>query len=167
MLSWLVFALCIVMVAASVSDYRSMRIGNGLSIAAIVLFVVAIIFSPSAFAGWGTHLVAGVAVLVVTYAMFAVGMIGGGDAKFAAALSLWVGLKGLMAFMFYMALAGGVLGILTLLLRRYKPFTAPREGSWVAVAQAGGNAVPYGIAISIGAVAALYHSGLLTAVYMK
>ena len=41
------------------------------------------------------------AVLVVTFAFFARGWIGGGDAKLAAATALWLGFDQLMTYLIY------------------------------------------------------------------
>lgn len=153
------FAVFCVSVFSAVSDIKSLRIPNIHSILIILLFFAAFLLSPDDFSRWWEHMGAFAGMLVVTYAMFAFGMIGGGDAKLGPALALWVGLKGLAAYLFYMSLAGGLLAGLSLLIRKKKPFTHPPAGSWVAQVQEGRNAVPYGVAISIGAWAALLHTG--------
>ena len=55
--------------------------------------------------------------LVVGAAMFALGWIGGGDAKLLASAALWVGLRGLAPFAIYTALAGGLLALGLVALR--------------------------------------------------
>lgn len=155
---------CVVLaatVASCVSDVKSLRIPNAYVVAILLAFVPAFLIAPEQFGAWWEHLGAFAAIFAITYVMFAVGMIGGGDAKLGSALALWVGLKGLMAYVFYMAVVGGVLGLFSLLLKKKKPFTKPKKGSWVATVQDGGNAVPYGIALSIGAWAGLFHTGFL------
>jgi len=49
--------------------------------------------------------------LVVAVALFALGGFGGGDAKLIAALGALVGPKPLLTLLFYVAVAGGVLGL--------------------------------------------------------
>jgi prepilin peptidase CpaA len=88
-------------------------------------------------------------------------MIGGGDSKLGTALALWAGLRGLLPFVFYMALVGGILGIAALVLYKLKPFKNPRVGGWIEQAQLGANAIPYGIAISAGAWASFFHTGIV------
>jgi prepilin peptidase CpaA len=159
----MVLALCLILLfgvtlASCVSDIRQMRIPNAHVVMVLVLFAVAFIAAPDAFHVWWAHAAAMLVFLVLTYIMFAFGMLGAGDAKYGAALALWVGLPGLMAYVFFMAIIGGVLGVLSLLLRKYRPVKNPRAGSWVATVQDGGNAVPYGIALSIGVWAAFFHT---------
>lgn len=144
-----------------VSDVRTLRIPNRYSVTVILAFAVAFAVDPAAFGPLWSHLCAMVIIFLVTYGMFAAGMIGGGDSKLGTALGLWVGLHGLLPFMFYMALMGGVLGIVSLWISKKKPFTTPAAGSWVAQAQAGRNAVPYGIALSVGAWAGMFYTGFI------
>jgi len=163
----MVLALCLVLlfcvtVASCVSDVRRMRIPNTHVVAVLALFVIAFAAAPDAFHTWWEHGAAMLVFLVLTYIMFAVGMLGAGDAKYGAALALWVGLPGLMAYVFFMAIAGGLLGILSLLLRKYRPVKNPPPGSWAATVQDGGNAVPYGIALSVGVWAAFFHTAVFS-----
>ena len=157
----LTFAVLVVTLMSCVSDIRTLRIPNSYVIAVAAFFIVAYAWDPGAFGRWWEHLGALVAIFVITYVMFCLGMMGGGDAKMGSALALWVGLKGILPYVIYMGIAGGVVGVLSLFFRKKKLFRNPRPGSWIAVVQDGGNAVPYGIAISIGAWAGLFHTGFL------
>lgn len=144
-----------------VSDVRRLRIPNSYVIAVLVAFVAAYAVSPESFGVWWHPFAAGAVFLVITYVMFAYRMLGAGDAKMGAALALWVGLPGLMAYVMYMAIAGGVVGAASLLIKKRKPFKNPREGGWIATVQSGGNAVPYGIAITVGAWGTMFHNGFI------
>lgn len=157
-------AVLAVTIFAAASDIRSLRIPNWQPLAALALFIPAYLAAPETFGGWQAHGAALGIMFVVTYIMFACGIMGGGDSKFAAALALWTGIKGLAPMLFYMALIGGLLGAATLLMRKKRPFKKPVPGSWIAAAQAGENAVPYGVAISFGFWMALYHMGVFIAV---
>jgi Flp pilus assembly protein protease CpaA len=57
-----------------------------------------------------------------------------------------------------MAVMGGVMGGLTLALQKKKLFKNPKPGSWIEQAQAGKNAVPYGVAISFGFWMSFFHT---------
>lgn len=152
----------VVMLLSCISDVQRLRIPNAYVLSVLAAFGIAFALSPSSFGIWWHPFAAGAVFLVVTYIMFAAGMLGAGDAKMGAALALWVGLPGLMAYVMYMAIAGGVIGALSLAIRKLKPFKNPRAGGWIATVQGGGNAVPYGIAISAGAVAAMLHNGFIS-----
>ncbi len=152
----------VVTLMACVSDARSLRIPNLYSVVVLAAFGVACVASPEVFQPLWNHFLALGIIFVVTYLMFMAGMMGGGDSKFASALAIWIAAKGVMVFVFWMAVAGGVIGVLTLWMKKKKPFRNPPEGSWMAAAQKGESKIPYGIAISFGAWIALWHSGLIT-----
>ena len=153
--------------AAAWSDYSRLIIPNiyvlSIGIAFIPAFVASKIFASdmSFFSAWNSHLIAALVVFGVTYVLFYFRVIGGGDAKLLTVYGLWAGLAGLMPLFFYMALIGGVLGVTTLALRKWKPVKAPVKGSWIEKAQAGSQEVPYGIAIFVGAIAAFWQTGYL------
>lgn len=152
----------VVTVMACLSDARSLRIPNLYSVAVLAAFGVAYLSAPENFQPLWNHFLALAIIFAVTYLMFMAGMMGGGDSKFASALAIWIAAKGVMVFVFWMAVMGGVIGLLTLWMRKKKPFCNPPAGSWMEAAQKGENKIPYGIAISFGTWAALLHSGLIT-----
>src|SRR5262249_52418386 len=55
-------------------------------------------------------LAAGCVVLVAAFSLFARGVIGGGDAKLAAATALWLGFDHLLPYLLYASLIGGGVG---------------------------------------------------------
>src|SRR4029077_497982 len=98
-----------------------------------------------------SHIGAGAAVLVVAFACFAMGWIGGGDAKTAAAAALWFGFGHLMNYLLYASLFGGALTLLLLQFRQW-PLPGARTGqSWLVRLHAKETGIPYGIALAIGA----------------
>ena len=146
-----------------VSDFRFLRIPNWHTFVILGCFFPAYFAMPEVFHGLGQHLGAMAGMFAVTYIMFTLNMMGGGDSKFGTALGLWVGLKGLLPFLFYMAVMGGILGGLALLMRKKKIFKSPPPESWAGQINDGKNAVPYGIAISFGFWMALFHTGFIHA----
>ncbi len=91
-----------------------------------------------------------VALLLLGMAMFALRMIGGGDAKFIAACGLWAGFSHGIEYLLYMALYGGVMTLGLLLLRPIvaratKRFIPHEQLPFVLQRRA---PVPYGVAIS-------------------
>src|ERR1700748_438595 len=83
-----------------------------------------------------SHLGAGACVLVVSFACFAFGWIGGGDAKVAAAGALWFGFDHLLNYLVYASLFGGALTLLLLQFRQW-PLPYPLAGpAWLSRAAA-------------------------------
>ena len=106
---------------------------------------VAIAYLPWAWAvgfGWIGIAVAaavGAVVLGVGFGLFAAGVIGGGDAKLAAAVALWIGLSfELIRFFLVMSLAGGILAVIVLAGRAFAQGRPQRP-------------LPYGVAIAAAA----------------
>ncbi len=155
-------AVFVITLLCCVSDVRSLRIPNIYSVLIIAGFAAAFLVAPENFGVLWHHLGALAAVFIVTYIMFIVGMMGGGDSKLGSALALWVGIKGVIIYVFWMAVVGGVIGGLSLLIKKKKPFAKPLAGSWLEAAQEGRNEIPYGVAISIGAWVAMLQTGFIT-----
>ena len=63
----------------------------------------------------------GLAILVIAFAMFSFGWVGGGDAKLAAATAAWLGWAAILDYGLAAAVFGGVL-TLTILAARAAPF---------------------------------------------
>ena len=143
------------LVAAAASDLASYEIPNTICIVLAAGFLLAAAGMPLAAVLW--HLACGAAVLVAMAAAFAFRLIGGGDAKLLAAASLWVGWPYLAPFILLTAIAGGVLGVLLLALRRLVP--APQVGRWYARLLARGEGVPYGLAIAASGLVLLARVG--------
>jgi len=153
---------------AAKSDYKGFKIPNLVSIVIIGSFFVTyggltlleqreVFFKPI-----GMHLGSAFLVLMITGAMFAMKKLGAGDSKLATAIALWTGFSGLVPFLFYMSLTGGLIAGVSLYLQKKKPIAAPTEGSWIDVVQKGGGVVPYGIAIAIGALASFIYLGFFS-----
>ncbi len=155
--------------ASAISDFKSMTIPNiyagGIVLAFIPAFAVDYFTGAGMefFAAFSSHLLAGGLVFALTLLLFAARVMGAGDSKLCSALALWVGLSGLAAFIFYMALVGAVLAIATKILNKKVVFPDAKEGSWIALSQKGAGGVPYGIAIFFGAVIAFYQLGYFSA----
>ena len=88
-------------------------------------------------------------VLAISFTFFALGWIGGGDAKLLSATTLWVGYGLLVPYLLYATLLGGALTLLILALRRYPltPFVARHK--WLERLHDAKSGVPYGIALAI------------------
>lgn len=142
----------IMMAYAAASDLLTMTISNWVSVALVAGFVALAPFLPGMdLTTFGYHVGGGAAVLVATFAMFAFGWIGGGDAKVAAAAALWLGLDHTIEFLVWTALIGGPLTIIILVMRqRLSPVLAVRF-EWLHRLHDPRSGVPYGLALAAAA----------------
>ena len=153
----------VLMAYAAASDLLTMTIPNRLSLALAGGFLVLAWVGGLAPQTILLHVLAGAVVLAGTFAMFAFGWIGGGDAKLAAATALWLGFGLLAEYLFTAALAGGLLTIAILLLR-----SVPLPGftlgwAWLCRMHDRQTGVPYGIALAGAALVVYPQSELWTA----
>jgi prepilin peptidase CpaA len=141
------------MAYAAISDLLTMTISNRLSIALALGFfaVAALVGMP--LADVGNHVLASAVVLAVCFSFFAFGWIGGGDAKLAAAIALWLGFAHLPRYLFLAALIGGALTLLLLKLRTWPLPQALVGTRWVERLHAANAGVPYGIALAAAGLA--------------
>jgi len=144
-------ALPLLLVTAAGWDVASFTIPNFLTLALIAAFAVFAIAAGLSGADIGWHLLAGFGGLFVGFTLFALGFIGGGDAKLFAAVLLWLGLTDFLPYALLASLFGGVLTLGLMLLRQY-PLPAPlsRHG-WIVKLHDARSGVPYGVALVAGA----------------
>jgi len=94
------------------------------------------------------NLSCGAAVLALTFTLFALGWIGGGDAKLAAAIALWLGWGALLDYSLSAAIYGGALTLLILLGRRQVLPQWLSRHAWIARLHDSKTGVPYGVALA-------------------
>ena len=94
------------------------------------------------------HVGAGLTVLVVAFACFAFGWIGGGDAKLVAATTLWLGFGMMLPYLVYASLLGGALTLILLAARRWPLPERLRRVAWIDRLHDSKSGVPYGIALA-------------------
>jgi prepilin peptidase CpaA len=139
------------MAFAAASDLFTMTISNRISLLLIAGFVVAAGLSGMAWNEVLNHLGAGLLVLAIAFACFAMGWIGGGDAKLVAATALWFGFGYLLDYLVMASIVGGAL---TLLILQYRKWPMPYlflSQPWLSRLHEKNGGVPYGIALAIGA----------------
>ena len=98
--------------AAAVCDLRTREIPDAISLALLGWAVVVTALGWST-VGWFALLCGGSLGLAIGCLLFALGGWGGGDVKLVAALGALLGPLGFLQAMFWIALAGGVLAVLT------------------------------------------------------
>jgi prepilin peptidase CpaA len=159
-----------VLLIAALSDWRSRRIPNPLILSALVLAL-------------GLRLVIGAGIFVqgvlglglafaIMLPLFAVRGVGGGDAKLMMVVGAFLGPKGLIVALLSTALVGGVMSLIAALrggmllpvlfntggLFRWM-VTFGRRGERTTLLSPGVLSVPYGVAIAVGSIFALYYGG--------
>jgi prepilin peptidase CpaA len=139
------------MAFAAASDLFTMTISNRVSLALVAGFLVLALLGGMGLYDIALHVAAGLTVLVIAFACFAMGWVGGGDAKVAAAAALWFGFGHLMNYLLYASLFGGALTLLLLQFRQWPLPYALAGQIWLMRLHAKESGIPYGIALAIGA----------------
>jgi prepilin peptidase CpaA len=146
------FIFPVLMAYAASSDLLTMRIANWLVILVVLAYLGLALLLHISWEQIGWAAVAALAVLVVTFAFFAFGWIGGGDAKLASATAMWVGTTVMLQYLIYAALLGGALTLIILAFRRYPMPSWLLQHKWVDRLHDAKSGVPYGIALAIAAI---------------
>jgi prepilin peptidase CpaA len=142
------FVFPVLMAFAASSDLLTMRIANWLVLAIAAAFFAVAIAIGMPLSELGLHAACAVIVLLVGMAFYAFGWIGGGDAKLAAATSLWFGFGLTLPYLVYAALIGGWLTLMILALRRFPLTPLIARVGWIARLHEQKAGIPYGIALA-------------------
>lgn len=140
----LIGILSALLITAMVSDLRHRIIENWLTLTVAVL--APIYWMVSGMPVWpdmAIQLGIGLGTFLFFMIFFALGQFGGGDLKLLGALALWLPLFPLINALFIMAIGGGVLTVITFAHHK----ATKREGA---------VQTPYGIAISVAGLFAIY-----------
>jgi prepilin peptidase CpaA len=139
----LLVLLALLLLIAAVVDVRTFTISNRLNLA--IALLAPLFWWSIALPVW-PNVAAQVAIAAGVFALlgaaFYAGMMGGGDVKLAAALSLWFSPLSTLKFLVLMSIAGGVLTLAVLALHRLRKKQGRPE-------------IPYGVAIAFGGLAIL------------
>ncbi len=159
-LALLVFPL--LMIFAALADLFTMTIPNRVSLVLIAAYLLLALYLRLPIATVGLHVSCGLAMLALTFTMFQMGWIGGGDAKLAAATALWLGWPSLFEYGLAASLFGGALTVAILALRHYDlPEKLLSVGFIAKLAEKNGG-VPYGIALALAGLMIYPHTGVWT-----
>ena len=115
-------AFAALVIVAAMTDLATFTIPNWISIALAIAFAPAVLLAGlplgelASLISW--HVGVGVAIFILAAGMFALGWIGGGDAKLFAATALWLGFKDLVPYALVASLCGGALTLAIIVLRR-------------------------------------------------
>ncbi|MEP7239871.1 MAG: prepilin peptidase [Devosia sp.] len=143
------FVFPVLMAYAASSDLFTMRIANWLVLVLAVSYFALALLSGVSWSEIGINVGVAAIVLVVAFAFFAFGWIGGGDAKLVAVTALWVGTGLMLQYLVYAALLGGGLTLAILAIRRYPLPAVLQRQRWLDRLHDRKSGVPYGITLAI------------------
>jgi prepilin peptidase CpaA len=144
-------ALPLLLAVAAGWDIASFTIPNSLNLALLAAFAIFAIAAGLPFSAIGWHLLAGSVALAIGISLFALGHIGGGDAKLFAAVVLWLGLKDSLPYALVASVFGGLLALGLMILRQWPlPVFLARQG-WIVRLHDRQAGIPYGVALAAGA----------------
>jgi prepilin peptidase CpaA len=137
------------MAFAAANDLFTMKIPNRISLALVGGFVAIAVVTRMPLETFGIHVACAFCVLALTFALFSMNYLGGGDAKLMAAGALWMGGAHIAEFLAYVTIFGGVLSVVILSYRRMIPVSVSFP-PWAQRLHLAGGPIPYGIAIAAG-----------------
>ena len=152
---------CLV-IAAGLSDLTTMKIPNWISGLLILGFFPAAFMVGLPPMTVAIHFGLAVIALFIGMGLFAMRVIGGGDAKLMAAACLWLGVAGSGMFILWTAVAGGAFCLVLIFARsQLRPYVQGAP-DWIDSLLEPKGDIPYGVAIAVGALMAFPSSVLLT-----
>jgi prepilin peptidase CpaA len=150
----LVFFFPLLVIYGAVSDLISMTIPNRITIALMAGFMIMAIWVNMDWVTIGGHWAMFALVLAVTFTLFAAGLIGGGDAKLAAGIALWMGWEHIVMYLLLAGILGGALTIMIVWIRTLPVPGGIERYQWAADFYRA-ERIPYGI--SLGAAALIIY----------
>ncbi len=150
MLEFLVMTIFpLAMLVSASMDIMTMTIPNKINLALVAGFFILAPFVDLSWMEFAQHLGVAFALLLVGMGMFAMGWIGGGDAKLFAATGLWLGFSTqLFDYALYASLIGGVLTLVILKLRAMPVVPEFLSFKWLLRLHDPKEGVPYGVALA-------------------
>ena len=157
----------VLLIIAAVGDVVSLRIPNWLTILIAVLFIPMALLTGMPAQEFGMHILAGALLFGFGFIFFQFGLFGGGDAKLMAAAGLWFGTAQTLPFLFWTAVAGGllaaVLGTYSMVMMSWEIHErVESENSWRAKFNSLKPNIPYGLAFAIGGIIAFRDTWWMT-----
>ncbi len=141
-------------------DIASYTIPNGIQLAIIAAFAAFVYVAGFTAVQFSSHLLAGFIGLAIGFTLFALGYIGGGDAKLFACIALWLGLGNLLEYSLTASLFGGLLSIFLVSLRRFPLPPIALSQAWIVRLHDSRSGIPYGVALAMAALVLLPHADI-------
>lgn len=139
----------LLMAFAASSDLFTMRISNRVVLLLVAIFCAVAVGINMPLQEFGLHIACATAVLIVAFGFFAMGWMGGGDAKLAAATTFWLGFGVTLPYLVYASLIGGAMTLLILAARRWPLPLFLGRIDWIGRLHDSKTGIPYGIALAI------------------
>ncbi|MCF6321128.1 MAG: prepilin peptidase [Rhizobiaceae bacterium] len=133
------------------SDLFSMTIPNRITLALMVGFMVMALWINMDWETIAWHWAMFAIVLSITFTLFALGFIGGGDAKLAAGIALWMGWEHSLMYFLLAAFLGGILTIIIIKIRNVPMPDWVMRQQWAANIYRA-ERIPYGISMGAAAI---------------
>jgi prepilin peptidase CpaA len=149
--------------AAAGWDIASFTIPNSLNLAAAALFGAFALAAGLSISSVGLHVAAGAIGLAIGFALFALGYIGGGDAKLYAGAALWLGPHDLVIYTLVATILGGFLTLMILGLRQLPLPAGLARQAWIINLHNSRAGIPYGVALAAGMFVILPQAEILRA----
>ncbi len=153
------------MAYAASSDLFTMTIPNRVALALLggyIGFALLVSVPPATIA---LHLACGGLVLAITFAMFCFGWMGGGDAKLAAATSVWLGWSLVLEYSLVASLLGGVLTLGIICARQWPLPSSLMRHPWIERLHDARTGIPYGIALACAGLVIYPHTQIWRAAF--
>lgn len=156
----------IVLFSLAVFDVRDRRLPNsGVLLIGVLFFIdAAVIHMPLHQIFF--HLLLGACAIVICAGLFAAKMLGGGDAKLAAVIFMWVGPAVSIPTLGFISVVGTVVSLVSLITRRISPEQRLRVMR-ALVMFSSARGVPYGVALAVGGGAFILLPALLPLVLSR
>jgi prepilin peptidase CpaA len=148
-------------------DIASYMIPNRIQFVLIAAFGIFVATAGVSETQLGAHLLAGFIGLVGGFTLFALGYIGGGDAKLFACIALWLGLGNLLEFSLTASIFGGLLTLSLLTLRQFPLPSIAQNRAWIMRLHDSRSGVPYGVALATAAIVLLPHADIFRQASMR
>lgn len=145
----------LLLLVAAMTDIWKFIIPNLVSVALLALFVALALLQPFPI-NWWSHLGAGAAFFAIGLLLYRFNFLGAGDVKLITALAVWAGFDHVFDMLLAIALCGGALAILLIVIRKLVfsfVLLAPspdRQSMPRVLLQ--GEPVPYGVGIAVGGI---------------
>jgi len=154
-ITWLHYLLAGLLVKATYLDWRYRQLPNWLSllifIGGLVCCLLQQALSSTSYTEVGLKILTALVLVLVTLPIYYFGGLAAGDIKLIAALSVWFEFEQLKTFLLLTTLTGGFLALIIIGYNAYLRLVPSRyQGNKMTI-----TTVPYGVAISFGAVLVL------------